>query len=314
MHQMFFMELKNKCNEIKSDANNQEKINHVIRAYDTILHFSNAARQEGLLALEEKAAKLDKNINNEPDLFFKFLIMMVVDGTEPALIEEAGMNRCIAFNLPSYNGLIRLMYLKGALMIQAGNNPAAIRCFLKTMMPLNILKVLEQKENNDALPESLIQLKKEKNLIASLCRENEKIDEHDHSIIGQTAITIEKLSDNEIQRILREIDNNTLSVAMKGFSGTVRKKFFDNLSSRLGHLIAEDMVYMGPARLRDVEKSCAKIMETYIKLAGSGEITSTYAQAAKLVLDIYETAQKQNKEIKEKYSMIKQLIDEIYNA
>lgn len=54
-------------------------------------------------------------------------------------------------------------------------------------------------------------------------------------------------------------------------------------------------------------------MKIYIKLADSGEITSTYTQNAKLVLDIYETAHKQNKEIKDKYSMIKQLIDEIYN-
>lgn len=313
MNQIFFMELKNKCNEIKNDANNQEKINQVIKTYDTVINFSNLARQEGLLALEEEAAKLDKSSNSEPDLFFKFMIMMVVDGTEPTLVEEAGMNRCIAFNLPSYDGLMNLIYLKGALMIQVGSNPAVIKYFLQTMMPLNILKILQQKENSDVLPERIIQVKKEKNLIASLCRENEKIDEHDHSIIGQLSITIEKLSDNEMQRILREIDNNTLSVAMKGLSGTVRKKFFDNLSSRLGQLIAKDVVYMGPVRLRDVEQSCVKIMKIYIKLADSGEITSTYTQNAKLVLDIYETAHKQNKEIKDKYSMIKQLIDEIYN-
>lgn len=311
MNQMFFMELKNKCDEIKNDANNQEKIKQVIKAYDTILHFSNIARQEGLLALEEELAGLDTG--SKTNAFFKVMIMMIIDGNEPVFIEEAGMNRCIAFNLPSYDGLVNLMYLKGAAMIQAGDNPMAARCFLETMMPFNILKVLEQRECEKVLPEAFGQVQKENDLVASICKENGNIDEHGHSIIGQLAITAGKLSGKEIQRILRDTDNNTLSMAMKGLPGTARKKFFDNLSSRLGHIIAEDMVFMGPVRLRDVEESCAKIMKTYIKLADSGEIISPDTENAKLVLDIYETAQKQNKEIKDKYSMIKQLVDEIYN-
>lgn len=312
MNQMFFMELKNKCAEIKNDENNPEKIKQVIKVYDTIIHFNNVARQEGLLALEEEAARLDTS--SESDLFFKFMIMMVIDGTEPAFIEEAGMNRCIAFNLPSYDGLVNLMYFKGAVMIQAGNNSMVIKWLLETMMPLNILKVLEQREYENVSPKALEQVQKEKDLVASLCKENEKIDEHDHSIIGQLAITAGKLSDNEMQRMLREIDNNTLSMAMKGLPGTVRKKFFDNLSSRLGYLIAEDMVFMEPVRLRYIEESCANIMKKYIKLCDSGEIISRDIENTKLVLDMYKTAQKQNKEIKDKYSMIKQLVDEIYNG
>ena len=312
MNQMFFMELKDKCNEIRNDANNPEKINQVINAYDTIVYFCNVARQIGLLALEEEAA-VRLNPGSETDLFFKFMIMMVIDGTEPAFIEEAGMNRCITYNLPSYDGLINLIYLKGAVMVQAGDNPAAVKWFLETMMPPSILKVLKQREHENIPPEVSGQVQEEKNLAASLCKENEKIDGHDHSIIGQLAITAGKLSGKEIQRMLREIDNNTLSVAMKGLPGAARKKFFDNLSPRLGNMVAEDMVFMGPVRLRDVEESCARIMKIYIKLSDSGEIISTGTEDAKLVLDIYETAQKQNKEIKDKYRMIKQLVDEIYN-
>lgn len=311
MNQIFFIELKQKCDEIKNDANNTEKINQVIKAYDTILHFTNVARQEGLLALEEEMSGL--GTGSEPDLFFKFMIMMVIDGTEPVFIEEAGMNRCIAFNLPSYDGLINLMYFKGAAMIQAGNNPMLARCLLETMMPPDILRVLKHREHENALPEVSEKVQKENNLIASLCKENDKTDKHDYSIVGQLAVTAERLSDKEMQRMLREIDNNTLSMAMKGLPGTARKKFFDNLSSRLGYMIAENIVFIGPVRQKDVEESCAKIMKIYVQLADSGEIISTDTENGKLVLDIYETAQKQNKEIKEKYNMIKQLIDKIYN-
>lgn len=311
MNQIFFMELKNKCNEIKNDINNKEKINQVIKAYDTILHFNNMARQRGLLILEEEAEKLDKN--NETELFFKFMVMMVIDGIEPAIIEEAGINRCIAFNFPSYDGLMNLMYLKGAVMIQAGNNPTVLKCFLETMMPLNILEALGEKKYENVLQETSGQVQEEDNLIASLCKENGKTNEHGYSIIGQLAIITEKLSDNAVQRILRETDNNTLSVAMKGLPGTARKKFFDNMASRIGHMVAEDIVFMKPVRLRDVEEACARIIKTYIKLAGSGEIIATDTETAKLVLDMYETVQKQNKEIKDRYSMIKDIIDEIYN-
>ena len=298
MNQIFFIELKNKCDEIKNDTNNPEKINQVIKTYDTILHFSNMARQRGLLVLEEEAEKLDKD--NEAELFFRFMVMLVLDGTEPAIIEEAGMNRCLAFNFPSYDGLINLMYFKGAVMIQAGSNLTASRCFLETMMPLNILEVLRQRKHENILPEAYGQVNERDNLIVRLCRENGETSEHGHSIIGQLAIITGNLSDNGVQRILRETDNNTLSVAMKGLPGAARKKFFDNLSPRLGNMVAEDMVFMGPVRLRDVEESCARIMKIYIKLSDSGEIISTGTEDAKLVLDIYETAQKQNKEIKPK--------------
>lgn len=312
MNQIFFMELKNKCDEIKNDINNLEKINQVIKAYDTILHFSNMARQKGLLVLEEEAEKLDKN--NEEDLFFKFMVMLVIDGTEPGLIEEAGMNRCLAFNLPSYDGLINLMYFKGAVMIQAGINQTVLKCFLETMMPSSILKALGQREHENILPEVSGQVQEEDKLIASLCNENGKTNKHGNPIIGQLAIIIENLSGNAVQRILRETDNNILSVAMKGLPGTTRKKFFDNMASRAGHMVAEDVVFIGTVKLRDVEEACARIIKTYIKLAGSGEIIATDTENAKLVLDIYETAQKQNKEIKDKYSMIKQIIDGIYNG
>lgn len=80
------------------------------------------------------------------------------------------------------------------------------------------------------------------------------------------------LDDRSIQRVLREIDNNDLAVALKGSGQEVQNVIFNNLSSRLSTMIKEDMEYMGPVRLRDVEEAQQKIVNTIRKLEDTGEI------------------------------------------
>ena len=72
---------------------------------------------------------------------------------------------------------------------------------------------------------------------------------------------IQKCSDEEIQLLLRNIDNHTLSVALKGAREKTAECFFRNLSSRLRRMIQEDMEYMGPVRMCDVEASEEQIIE-----------------------------------------------------
>ena len=122
------------------------------------------------------------------------------------------------------------------------------------------------------------------------------------------------LSNQEIQRILRETDNMDIVLAMKGLIGKARARIFDNLSTRMGNMIAEDIMYSGPVRLCDVEESCVKIMKTVILLEDRGEIASHDLTTLKVVLDMYEASQKVNQELKEKYKGVKDLVDEIYRV
>lgn len=80
------------------------------------------------------------------------------------------------------------------------------------------------------------------------------------------------LDDKSIQRVLREVDNNELAVALKGAVEEVQNVIFNNLSKRLAAMIREDMEYMGPVRLKDVEEAQQRIVNVIRKLEDSSEI------------------------------------------
>lgn len=80
------------------------------------------------------------------------------------------------------------------------------------------------------------------------------------------------LDNRSIQTVLREVDNNELAIALKNANEDVQKIIFDNLSSRLATMIKEDMEFMGPVRLKDVEDAQQKIVNIIRKLEDSGEI------------------------------------------
>ena len=80
------------------------------------------------------------------------------------------------------------------------------------------------------------------------------------------------LDDRAIQRVLRDVDNNDLAVALKGANEEVQGVIFKNLSKRLAAMIKEDMEFMGPVRMKDVEEAQQKIVSIIRKLEDSAEI------------------------------------------
>ena len=80
------------------------------------------------------------------------------------------------------------------------------------------------------------------------------------------------LDDRAIQRVLRDVDNNDLAISLKGSNEEVQNAIFNNMSKRLATMIKEDMEFMGPVRMKDVEEAQQKIVNTIRKLEDSGEI------------------------------------------
>ena len=80
------------------------------------------------------------------------------------------------------------------------------------------------------------------------------------------------LDDRSIQVVLREVENKTIAVALKGSNEDVQNAIFRNLSSRLAAMIKEDMEYMGPTKLKDVEDAQQKIVGIIRKKEDNGEI------------------------------------------
>ncbi|MGN0386039.1 MAG: flagellar motor switch protein FliG [Lachnospiraceae bacterium] len=80
------------------------------------------------------------------------------------------------------------------------------------------------------------------------------------------------LDDRAIQRVLRDVDNNDLAIALKSANEQVQNAIFNNLSKRLAVMIKEDMEFMGPVRMKDVEDAQQKIVNIIRKLEDAGEI------------------------------------------
>jgi flagellar motor switch protein FliG len=81
------------------------------------------------------------------------------------------------------------------------------------------------------------------------------------------------LVDNKgIQAVLKEIDQEELALALKAASEDVKAKIFGNMSDRAANLIREDMEYMGPVRLSDVEAAQQRIVDVVRRLEEAGEL------------------------------------------
>ncbi|MFV9509861.1 flagellar motor switch protein FliG [Tepidibacillus sp. LV47] len=83
---------------------------------------------------------------------------------------------------------------------------------------------------------------------------------------------IVKLDNRSIQRVIRDVDNNDLQLALKIASEDVREAIFRNMSKRMVETFKEEMEYMGPVRLRDVEEAQSRIVAIIRRLEEAGEI------------------------------------------
>ncbi len=79
------------------------------------------------------------------------------------------------------------------------------------------------------------------------------------------------LDDRAIQRVLRDVDNNDLAIACKGSTEEVQNAIFSNMSKRLAEMIREDMEFMGPVRMKDVEEAQQKIVNIIVISRGGGD-------------------------------------------
>ncbi|MCP3772796.1 flagellar motor switch protein FliG [Paenibacillus sp. MZ04-78.2] len=83
---------------------------------------------------------------------------------------------------------------------------------------------------------------------------------------------IVNIDNRSIQRIIRDIENADLQLALKVASEEVREAIFKNMSKRMAESFREEMEYMGPVRLRDVEEAQTRIVATIRRLEEAGEI------------------------------------------
>lgn len=317
MRDIIFQELR-ECNRVISQINGtdeRENGNKILTdVVEKMCELTNIGRKEGLLALEEAACDLEDIYNGK---YLKSMIMLIVDGTDPKLVEELSSARYFSANLSGYAALHYLVMMFGSLAIQAGENPRVIEEKLLALIPDEVADLYRKKQdeprNNPQIQEGELNL----DILEEYYNGGIAAMPGDENYfqIKVTDYAIKSLDDRSIQRVLRDVDNCDLALAMKGLSGEVRHRLFDNLSRRLAIMIAEDMEFMGPVRMKDVAKAVAKIFNIIIKLIRYGEVTSADGEALCLFAKIFDAAEDDamNKKIEEAESDIYKLMKE-YNS
>ncbi|MEM1329313.1 MAG: flagellar motor switch protein FliG [Planctomycetota bacterium] len=80
------------------------------------------------------------------------------------------------------------------------------------------------------------------------------------------------VNDKGIQSVLKEVENDELSLALKTASDELKEKIFTNMSARAAEMVKEDMEFMGPVRVSDVEAAQQRIVDIVRRLEESGEV------------------------------------------
>lgn len=309
--QIFFTKLEEKIKEIEQleKASTEDFVRkqrkNVTRAICAILALSDIARHEGLLALEEAANEMKLENYQE---YLRDLIIYVVDGTDPEYVREMGYLKYFSYHMSDYEGLIFLIYLEGVLAIQQGENPRIIEEKLKCMLPRGYSFDFSEKEYSDFYETCGLKPKKkvDEDIVDRVINREVKLNPSDklyfHAKIANHLLL--EIDDRCVQRMLREIDNNELAVALKGMSPEARKKIFDNLSRRLSIMIAEDVEFIKYVRTSDVTTALHKILCIGMKLAASGEIIvpdegvlKVFGEALADEIEFSKTASKKHYEV-----------------
>lgn len=81
-----------------------------------------------------------------------------------------------------------------------------------------------------------------------------------------------EIDDRAIQLIIREVQSESLIIALKGTSEELREKIFKNMSQRAAEMMREDLESKGPVRLSDVEANQKEILKIVRRLADEGQI------------------------------------------
>lgn len=111
----------------------------------------------------------------------------------------------------------------------------------------------------------------EKQIFESLERTNPQLAEEIRRLMF-TFDDIVRLDDRSIQRVLKEVEQKDLAMALKAAGQPVLEKIFQNLSERAQTMLKQEIEYLGPVRLKDVEDAQVRIVEAIRTLEEEGEV------------------------------------------
>ena len=84
--------------------------------------------------------------------------------------------------------------------------------------------------------------------------------------------------------VLREVDTKDLSLAMKATPQEVAEKIYKNMSKRAADMLREELEYMGPVKIRDVEEAQMKVVNIIRTLEDKGDIVIARGQGDEMLV------------------------------
>jgi flagellar motor switch protein FliG len=118
---------------------------------------------------------------------------------------------------------------------------------------------------------NMVQRASERNILEGLEEEDPEMVEQIRRLMF-TFDDILRVNDRGVQNVLKGIDTSQLSMALKTASPELKDKFLKNMSKRAAELIKEEMEFMGPVRLADVEAAQQAIVDVVRRLEEQGEV------------------------------------------
>lgn len=118
---------------------------------------------------------------------------------------------------------------------------------------------------------NLVGQRYEKHIMNGLAKENPELATEIKNLMFVFDDII-NLDDRSVQKVLKEVDNKDLSYALKAVSEELKNKILSNMSKRAADIVIEELKYMGPVRLREVEDAQQKIIEIIRRLEEEGQV------------------------------------------
>ncbi|NOZ74601.1 MAG: flagellar motor switch protein FliG [FCB group bacterium] len=124
----------------------------------------------------------------------------------------------------------------------------------------------------------------EKNIMDSLRERDPKLYDEITSLMFLFEDII-GLSDQAIQRIIKGVESKTVALAMKATSDELKEKIFKNMSERAAEMLRDELQYIGPVRVREVEEAQKQILDVVRQLEEAGEITIGHGGEDEEIID-----------------------------
>jgi chemotaxis protein MotA len=223
----------------------------LIPLIEELIGFSDKARKQGLLSLED-------DLGMVKDPFLKMGLQLIIDGTDPELVEEI-LERIIFFSNATTERVLEYCIMRtGVLGIQTGNNPHVLHHQLYAYIGMEFIEeYMSQVDSHPTVRELMV---------------NPNFIPLDISLEFNHLFT--HMDDLSIQRMLREIDITVLVYALSNSSLECESKILKNISSRAAYMLTEDRQILSIS-LEDCIENQKMILDLYEKLVEMGEIIGT---------------------------------------